>query len=192
MYVMTTDQRQSRRDVDRVPDAVAALADIPTIRPFDRTAGDEFQAVFDSPEAVTDAIVVLAELGRWSIGIGIGDVETPLPAQTRAGRGAAFERARIAVNEAKRTPHPVAVVGPDSDASTSAQTAARLLVLLIGERSEAGRAAVREMRQHQTQAEAAATLGVTPQAMSQRLRAANWYLEEDTRMLATQMLAAAR
>ncbi|ORM24122.1 hypothetical protein [Williamsia sp. 1135] len=192
MFVMTTDQRQSRRDVDRVPEAVAALSAIPTIRSFDRTAGDEFQAVFDSPGALTDAIVILAELGPWSIGIGIGDVERPLPTQTRAGRGAAFERARIAVTDAKRAPHPVAVVGADPETASSAQTAARLLVLLVGERSEAGRAAVREMRRERTQSEAAATLGVTPQAMSQRLRAANWYLEEDTRMLVTRLLADAR
>lgn len=192
MFVMTTDQRNSRRDVDRVPEAVDALAAIPTIRSFDRTAGDEFQAVFDSPEAVTNAVVILAELGPWSIGIGIGEVERPLPTQTRAGRGAAFERARIAVTEAKRTPHPVAVIGSDPDTSTSAQTAARLLVLLVGERSDAGRAAVHEMRRERTQSEAAATLGVTPQAMSQRLRTANWYLEEDTKMLVTRLLAMAR
>lgn len=192
MFVMTTDQRQSRRDVDRVPQAMEALSAVTTIRPFDRTAGDEFQAVFDSPDAVTDAIAILAELGSWSIGIGIGEVEEPLPAQTRAGRGIAFERARIAVTDAKRTPHPIAVVGPDPEVSSSAQTAARLLVLLVGDRSEAGRSAVREMRRERTQSEAAATLGVTPQAMSQRLRTANWYLEEDTRMLVTRLLADAR
>ncbi|MBA4020806.1 MAG: hypothetical protein C0482_00420 [Gordonia sp.] len=192
MYVMTTDQQQSRRNIDRLPEAFDALSHVPTIRSFDRTAGDEFQAVLDSAEAVTAAVIILAELGHWSIGIGIGDVERPLPDQTRAGRGTAFERARTAVTEAKRIPHPVAVVGTDPDTVSAAQTAQRLLALVVGERSEAGHAAVREMRRHRTQSEAAATLGVTPQAMSQRLRAANWYLEEDTRMLATRLLAAAR
>ncbi|PYE20965.1 hypothetical protein DFR67_101357 [Williamsia limnetica] len=192
MFVMTIDQQHSRRDSDRVPDAFAALTGVRTLRTFDRTAGDEFQAVLESAAAVIDVVAILIELGNWSIGIGIGEVDMPLPEQTRAGRGTAFERARTAVTTAKRNPQPVAVVGPDQDTSVAAQTAARLLALIIGERSEAGHAAVREMRRTRTQSEAAATLGVTPQAMSQRLRAANWHLEEDTRMLATRLLAAAR
>ncbi|GAC68725.1 hypothetical protein [Gordonia soli] len=191
MYVMTTDQQRSRREPDRVPGAIEALSGIHTVRTFDRTAGDEFQAVLDDVDDVISAVVILAELGGWSIGIGIGDVEQPLPAQTRAGRGQAFERARVAVTDAKRAPYPVSVVGSDDDATTAARTAVRLLYLVVSERSPAGRAAVAQMRRDGTQSEAAARLGITPQAMSQRLRTANWHLEEDTRMLAADLLRSA-
>jgi hypothetical protein len=191
MFVLTIDQQHSRRDVDRVPDALNALADIPIIRPFDRTAGDEFQAVLDDPGAITDSVIVLAETGGWSVGVGIGDVELPLPPTTRAGRGPAFERARDAVNAAKTSHYRVAVAGPDAVTSAHAQTALRLLARTVAGRSDAGRAATGLMRQGLTQSVAAATLGITPQALSQRLRAADWYIEEETRVLAIHLLEAA-
>src|SRR5690606_39564507 len=54
---------------------------------------------------------------RWSIGVGVGPVETPLPEQTRAGRGPAFEHARIAVERAKNAPGQVAAEGDDTEAT---------------------------------------------------------------------------
>ncbi|WP_028463513.1 transcriptional regulator [Nocardia sp. 348MFTsu5.1] len=191
MYVLTIDQRRSRSEPDRVPEALAALAGVTTIRPFDRTAGDELQAVLDDPEAVTEAVGILASDGHWSIGVGIGDVELPLPEQTRAGRGQAFERAREAVNSAKTTRYHVSVVGSGGAADGHAQTALRLLVRTATGRSAAGQEAIREMRLGHSQSEAAATLGITPQAISQRLQAADWHIEEDTRVLATHLLEVA-
>ncbi|MFJ6098617.1 hypothetical protein [Williamsia muralis] len=191
MYVVTIDQRHSRREADRVPHALQSLTHIPVIRPFDRTAGDEFQAVLDDPAAVIDTVLTLAEEGGWSIGVGIGTVELPLPSITRAGRGLAFERARDAVNAAKTNPYSVAVVGPDPMPCTYAQTGLRLLVRTVAGRSDAGHAAARQMRSGQTQSVAAATLGITPQALSQRLRAADWYIEEETRLLAIHLLQSA-
>ena len=191
MYVLTIDQRRSRSEPDRVPAALTALAAIPTVRPFDRTAGDELQAVLDDPAAVTDAVTILATDGHWSIGVGIGKVELPLPVQTRAGRGQAFERAREAVTSAKNTRYRVSVVGSGTAADGHAQTALRLLVRTAAGRSSAGQEAVRQMRLGLSQSEAAATLGITPQAMSQRLQAADWHIEEDTRVLATHLLEVA-
>jgi hypothetical protein len=191
MYVVTIDQRHSRREPDRVPTALRSLAHITVVRPFDRTAGDEFQAVLDDPEAVTDTVITLAEEGGWSVGIGIGAVEMPLPPTTRAGRGPAFERARDAVNAAKTNAYRVAVAGPDPLACAHAQTGLRLLVRTIAGRSDAGHAAVHQMRSGRTQSVAAATLGITPQALSQRLRAADWYIEEETRLLAIHLLKSA-
>ena len=49
--VLTVDQRNSRTSDDRVPATLAALARLPTLRPFQRTAGDEFQGVLDDPAA---------------------------------------------------------------------------------------------------------------------------------------------
>ena len=192
MYVLTVDQRRSRREPDRVPAALTALADVPTVRPFDRTAGDEFQAVLDDPAAVAEAVTILADDGHWSIGVGIGSVEQPLPEQTRAGRGQAFERARDAVTSAKNTRYHVSVVGSGTAADGHAQTALRLLVRTAAGRSVAGQEAVRQMRLGRSQSEAAVTLGISPQAMSQRLQAADWHIEEDTRVLATHLLEVAR
>ncbi len=79
MYVLTVDQRGSRRDVDRVADLLDELRDAPMLRKFERTAGDEVQAVSDDPGTVVDLALALLDRNHWSIGIGIGPVETPLP-----------------------------------------------------------------------------------------------------------------
>ena len=189
MFVMTVDQRRSRRDIDRVGAVLDLLSGAITVRRFERTAGDEIQGVLDRPAEVTRLIAELIRTGHWSVGVGTGPVDTPLPRTTRAGRGPAFEYAREAVDAAKRSRVPVAVRGPDGDPCHHAQTAARLLGDLVLGRSAPGADAVDAMRAAPSQSEAAATLGISPQAMSQRLRSARWDIDVDTRDLVTAMLA---
>ena len=191
MIVMTIDQRRSRRDIDRVDDLLGQLAQAEVVRPFERTAGDEVQGVLADAATVVDLAVRVATDGHWSIGIGIGAVETPLPRTTRAGRGEAFELARDAVEAAKGEPIPVAVRGAAIPVVAHAQTALRLLVDLCQSRSPAGAEAVAAMQSPMTQSEAAAFLGVSPQAISQRLRTARWELERPARELAVDLLAQA-
>ncbi|QRY64107.1 hypothetical protein JVX90_07975 [Gordonia sp. PDNC005] len=186
MFVMTIDQRSSRSDRDRVPDLLADYADASTVRPFDRTAGDEVQAVFDDPSALVPIALDLAASGHWTVGIGVGDVDLPLPDTTRAGRGPAFEAARDAVEAAKRDRRRLRVVG-GSTWSQHAQSAAALLLDTMTSRSEAGREAVALMRTGLTQQQAATTLNITPQAMSSRLQAASW----DTQLPGEALVAAA-
>ena len=101
--VFTVDQRGSSKEAatDRVPATLAALADVGMLRPFERTAGDEFQGVLDDPSALATLAERLLREDTWNIGIGIGEVEEPLPESTRAGRGTAYQRARDAVTGAK-------------------------------------------------------------------------------------------
>src|SRR4051812_16375621 len=115
-YVLTIDQRHSRRSPDRVAGALAALAEAVTpLRAFERTAGDEFQGVLADPADVVDVVLRLVRAGDWSIGLGVGPVEEPLPRSTREGRGAAFILARAAVDAAKRRPQGIAVRGSEPD-----------------------------------------------------------------------------
>ncbi|GAB2648555.1 hypothetical protein ABI214_02495 [Prescottella soli] len=191
MYVLTVDQRGSRRDIDRVAPLLADLAQRPLLRPFERTAGDEVQAVADDPAIVVDLALELVRRGHWSVGIGAGAVEEPLPAQTRAGRGPAFEAARVAVDRAKKAPAAVAVEADDPDAALDADTALSLIALLVARRSPQGQAAVDLMERGLTQAEAAAELGISKQAVSQRLSAAGWQAEVAGRRLAARLLGRA-
>uniref|UniRef100_UPI001EE07EEA SatD family protein n=1 Tax=Rhodococcus zopfii TaxID=43772 RepID=UPI001EE07EEA len=131
MFVLTVDQRGSRRDVDRVAALLDELRDADLLRPFERTAGDEVQAVADDAETVVDLALDLVRRGHWSVGIGVGSVETPLPEQTRAGRGPAFEHARTAVERAKNAPGNLAVEGTDSAAAADADAALTLLATLV-------------------------------------------------------------
>ncbi|MFD6060667.1 MULTISPECIES: hypothetical protein [Rhodococcus] len=188
MFVLTVDQRGSRRDVDRVAQLLTEFANRDLVRPFQRTAGDEVQAVVADPATVVDLALDLVGREHWSIGIGAGPVEEPLPAETRAGRGPAFESARVAVERAKSAPGRVAVEGSDPDGATDADTALTLVAVLVARRTEEGREAVEQMRHGTTQTEAARALGISKQAVSQRLSTAGWHVETAGRRLAERLL----
>lgn len=188
---MTIDQRGSRRDIDRVEHLLAATSNAALVRPFERTAGDEVQAVADDAATVARLAVDVAVDGHWSVGIGFGRVELPLPESTRAGRGPAFEHARDAVDVAKNRRIPIAVRGADPLWGRHAQTAARMLADVIARRSAAGTQAVDLMRTGITQTQAAERLGITPQAMSQRLRAAAWDIDDAAYALVADLLRTA-
>ena len=187
MFVMTVDQRGSRRDHDRVEELLRATATTALVRGFERTAGDEVQAVLDDADRVVRSTLELVRDGHWSVGIGIGGVAEPLPVSTRAGRGPAFERARTAVERAKSAPTHLAVVGAGAGAA-DAQAVLDLVALLVQRRSEPGWAAVELASAGRTQSEIAAALGVTKQAVSQRLRATGWQAERAGRAVAATLL----
>lgn len=194
---MTVDQRGSRTDFDRVDQLVAGLRGVPVLRGFERTAGDEVQAVLDDPDVVVGVVLDLVRRRCWSVGVGIGPVQQPLPASTRAGRGPVFEHARTAVERAKGSVTHLAVVGPgdpsarDAQAVPDAQAVLDLLAVLVRRRSPQGWAAVDLATAGRTQAEVAEQLGVTKQAVSQRLRAAGWQHELAGRRAAAGLLARA-
>ncbi|WP_454855896.1 hypothetical protein [Promicromonospora soli] len=123
MIVLTIDQRGSTYAADRVPEILAELAHLTRDRaglvvPFERTVGDEVQGILEAGRAGAELAVDLAlHLLRdqgWSIGIGVGQVDGPLPAVSREARGFAFYRARDAVERAKTRSKgtSVAVEGP--------------------------------------------------------------------------------
>lgn len=191
MFVLTVDQRRSRRDVDRVPELLTQLAFASTVRAFERTAGDEAQAVFDDPRSVVSVALGLVRSAHWSIGIGIGPVAHPLPASTRAGRGPAFEHARSAVEQAKAASTHLAVAGPELAAATAAATVFDLVALLVQRRSSRGWQAVELLAAGHSQGSAADVLKISKQAVSQRLRATAWQQEQAGRALAAVLLTRA-
>ena len=113
--VLTVDQRSSRATTDRVPAALAGFEGVDLLRGFERTAGDEFQGVLDDPVALARVLETLLRDGGWNIGVGIGDVDLPLPQSTRAGRGPAYLFAREAVTAAKSSPWHLRVRGEHPD-----------------------------------------------------------------------------
>jgi hypothetical protein len=170
---------------------LAGLQAIPATRPFERTAGDEIQGVFDDPEAATRAVLYLVRDGHWSVGIGIGPVELPLPASTRAGRGLAFELAREAVETAKRSPQHVAVRAVDARAGEDLGALLGLVAAIAGARTPQAWEAIDLVESGVTQAEVAAKLAISPQAVSQRLSAAHWREERAARPTLVRLLSRA-
>lgn len=172
MFVLTIDQRDSRTSDDAVPGVLEALDAIGTVVPFARTIGDEVQGVLDDPAAVAEAVRRIAVASGWHIGIGIGDVEQPLPTATTEARGQAFYAARQAVESAKSAPAHLVVRAGDEDGQQSlAEAALRLLVNTLGELRTQSRGYVNHRLDHPdaTQAEIAALFGVSQQAVSRVL-----------------------
>jgi hypothetical protein len=191
-FVLTVDQRASRRGPDRVPEVLGSLNEtVPTVRPFERTAGDEFQGVIEGPDEVVDVVLRLVRSGGWSIGVGAGSVQTPLPPSTRAGTGQAFLCARRAVDAAKQRPARLAVRGAVPVDAGDAQAVLTALAVLVDRRSDQAWEAIALVEGGRTQAEAATELGITRQAVGQRLAAGLWELERELRPTAGRLLARA-
>jgi hypothetical protein len=191
-YVLTVDQRASRRGPDRVEDVLGRLnAGVRAVLSFERTAGDEFQGVLDDPATVVDVVVQLVRLGGWSIGVGAGPVQTPLPESTRAATGTAFLCARRAVDAAKQRPARLAVRGAVPPEAGDAQAVLTALAVLVERRSEPAWEAIELVEAGRTQAQAAAELGISRQAVGQRLAAGNWELERELKPTAARLLARA-
>lgn len=195
MFAITADQIDSRHGPDLAESALGLLARVGGSRlalPADRTAGDEVQAITDDPHAALELILELARTERWSIGIGIGAVRTPLPADTRAATGPALIAAREAVDSAKKRPSRAAVAGAGirPDAATL-QATLELLLHLRERRSPEGWELYDLVESGLTQAEAAGALGITPQAASKRAIAAGLRLDSAARAALTALLSLA-
>ncbi len=177
--VITADQRNSRHSDDRVPIALdalaAALGDRLTL-PFERTAGDEIQALTRDAAAVVTAVLTLTRLSAWHIGLGLGPVELPLPESTREARGPGYLAARTAVDEARNAPANLRLVaagtvGTDPYGETVVRRAEAALVMvraLVSRRTAEGWEIMDVLDETGSGKLAAERLGISPSAVSQR------------------------
>lgn len=179
MYVITSDQRDSRTTADLVPAALAAVgrhARPGVSLPPERTAGDEVQVAVADADSLLAIVLDLTRTGRWSVGVGVGEVESPLPESVRAARGDAFVNARDAVDRAKKASTRVAITA--SDGGADAEALVRLLVELRDRRTTEGWEVYDLLAEGMTQREAAAQLGITEGAVSLRVKSAGLRTEE--------------
>ncbi|WP_074015394.1 hypothetical protein [Actinomyces polynesiensis] len=199
MFAITVDQRRSRHGRDLVPEALRALGRaVPgPVLPFERTVGDEIQALLATGSDVVEACRCLLRNQDWHVGIGIGPVELPLPGSTREARGEAFIEAREAVEEAKSLTPSLRVLGAGTtpDRVGDADVVLRLLASVWTRRTAAGWDAVDAVEATRDEdgprlplREVAARLDITQQALSQRLRTASWQLEVEALPLAARLL----
>ena len=190
--VLTVDQRSSRRGRDEVPallDRLGGATAPPPLRPFQRTAGDEVQAVLDDPEVTIDILGVILRAGGWSVGLGIGTVAEPLPQDARAGNGPAYVHAREAVTRAKSTPHRLGVVGADGYGAEQLETVLWLWAGILERRTTRGWEVHDALSTGLSFAEAGRRLGISQSAVSQRAQAAGLVDERRARRLAADLLA---
>jgi hypothetical protein len=186
------DQRRSRARPDLVGpwlDQMATDAALRFVLPFERTAGDEVEALVGEAHTLAAVALQALEVSEWWVGIGIGDVESPLPSSVRASRGPAFLLAREALVEAKRgRVGGVRVLAMNRDPS-SLEAALLLMKTLFDRRARTPKArAVAELRTSGlNQARIAALLGTSTQNISRHLRSARWMEERAGRRLVLEL-----
>ncbi|MCW2772121.1 MAG: hypothetical protein JWN91_447 [Nocardioides sp.] len=185
-FVLTVDQRGSRRDVDRIPETLAALDGVPMLLPFERTVGDEFQGVLDEPESLPRVVELLLREDAWNIGIGVGAIERPLPSHARAGRGPAYLLARDAVTAAKSSPWHLRVVG-DHPAARALETTLWLWATVLARRTPRGWEVADLVAEGLSYGDAGERLGISQSAVSQRAQAAGIIEARRARELVTDL-----
>lgn len=187
MFVVIADQIGSRTDRDRVADLLHRLdarAGDRLALPAERTAGDELQALTADPAAALDIVLECLRGKHFRAGLGIGDVAGELPASIREASGPAFIAGRRAVQKAARTSIHFAAAGADTAAADAADDVDALIALLLTGRARWSAQSWELydlLEQGLTQAAAAERLGITPQAVSKRARAAALAIDAEAR-----------
>jgi len=175
MFIITADQVDSRHLDDVAGPTMRLLNERYGHRlalPVDRNAGDEIQALVSDAGTAMGIITDLTRNGEWSVGCGVGGVRTPLPEHTREASGAGFVAARAAVERAKSAPLRFALSGEFPTEAPLAEALIELLLLIRSRRTPEGWELFDLIAGGLTQAAAAKALGISPQAASQRARAA--------------------
>ncbi|AIG64116.1 DNA-binding protein [Corynebacterium atypicum] len=173
---------RSRRRADYVGRAAAALATLPDVGEFERIGIEDIRAPVGTPESLCDVAMALLSDASWALGLGIA-----------AEPAAASAAATAALGSAGRPGTVRARVIPDATSQAGDNIAAVFLLLgqVLAKRSYEGREATSLMRSGISQIEAAHELGITKQAISQRLFAAGWAAENAGCRLAVNLIAAA-
>ena len=192
MFVITADQIDSRNDHDRAREMMERLVtQNPSAfsLPPDQTAGDEIQLLVATAQPTLDAILALHRSGHWSVGLGIGTVRTPLPASTRQATGPAFIAAREAGLRAKKTEAHFALESAQTNtAAPGIEALVTLLLLLRQRRTPQGWEAADLFEGGLAQTDMADKLGISTGAVSQRLKAAQYRVEQAARPALVRLL----
>lgn len=174
---------RSTRRADHVRASAAALSRLDGVGEVSVTGIEELTATPDDAVAVTTLVLALLAAGDWAVGIGVSPDRAEGAAVAAAGgalgRGGRAGRVRARI----RTDDPGGAELADDIGS-----AFTLLHHVISRRSPEGREATNLVRAGWTQVEAAAELGVSKQAINQRLQAAGWHAEEAGWSLAVHLL----
>jgi hypothetical protein len=138
---------------------------------WERTMGDELQALLERPRVLPFVIEAGIRHDAW-IGIGIGEIEER-GRNVLESTGTAFLHARQAVEDAKKVPWGCTAAGVTDWCSILDQSLA-LYGTLLRQRTLEGWEVVDLRDNRHSAIEVAASLAVTPQAVTKRLRAAQY------------------
>ncbi|GAA3516999.1 MarR family transcriptional regulator [Corynebacterium pilbarense] len=162
-----------------------ALSSLPGVAGFEVLGVEDIRSQVADAEAALNLIMALLSDGNWAIGLGIAD---------GTGRSAPSDAAATATTAVGTRAGQVRVIVDRQDATTEAADIAATFALMshvLHKRTYEGREATSLVRRGMNQNEAAATLGISKQAMSQRLQAAGWPAEQAGWQLALNLITRA-
>lgn len=161
-----------------------ALSSLPGVAGFEVLGVEDIRSKVADAEAALNLIMALLSDGNWAIGLGIADGSDSAPSDASATATAAVGtragQVRVIVDRQNAT----------TEAADIAATFA-LMAHVLHKRTYEGREATSLVRRGMNQNEAAATLGISKQAMSQRLQAAGWPAEQAGWQLALNLITRA-
>lgn len=183
---------RATRRAELVERSAAALSTLEGVGEFDFLGVEDICADVDTATAVCEVVMALLADGSWAISIGVS---------SSAAKKTATEGLKPAARPGQvyATVEPTVAAGTGSKAakekakknSANIVSAFALLSFVLGKRTAEGREATSLVRSGLNQNEAAEELGISKQAMSQRLQAAGWAAEGAGWQLAVNLIAAA-
>lgn len=162
-----------------------ALSSLPGVAGFEVLGVEDIRSTVADAEAALNLIMALLSDGNWAIGLGIAD---------GTGRSAPSDASTTATAAVGTRAGQVRVIVDRQNATTEAADIAATFALMshvLHKRTYEGREATSLVRRGMNQNEAAATLGISKQAMSQRLQAAGWPAEQAGWQLALNLITRA-
>lgn len=162
-----------------------ALSSLPGVEGFEVLGVEDIRSQVADAEAALNLIMALLSDGNWAIGLGIAD---------GTGSSAPSDASATATAAVGTRAGQVRVIVDRQNATTEAADIAATFALMshvLHKRTYEGREATSLVRRGMNQNEAAATLGISKQAMSQRLQAAGWPAEQAGWQLALNLITRA-
>ncbi len=192
LFVVTINQRDSREVGDLVPELLREFRFIDAVVPFQRSVGDELQGVVAGAATAVDVALKAIRHRRWHVGIGVGELLSPVPDRILDAEGYGLVYSRRAVNRAQKTGEriPLAVEGPDSEVAAEAEAVLRLLGQIVYTRTDAEWNVLDLLTPgaRGQQKLIAQELGITTQAVSKAVIRSHWVEEWATRPAAARLL----
>lgn len=172
-----------------------ALSTLDGAGEFELIGVEDIRAFITSPITTCDVVMALLAAGDWAIGIGV----------VPSADGTASEEDEASIEQAKKLAtdalRPTARIGTvkvriaglkrDNPAAFNISAAFALIGQVLSKRTLEGREATSLVRSGLNQNEAAQELGISKQAMSQRLQAAGWQAESAGWQLAVNLIEVA-
>ncbi|WP_297009451.1 DNA-binding protein [uncultured Corynebacterium sp.] len=197
---------RSRRRADYIRDVAEALAATSAVSDVRLYGAEGFAVVSPDADGATTVVLNLLQAGDFAVGVGaiIGGADAGLTDPGAAGGTGDFREQLFgaAARSFGRQHRPATVTtrvelpgpggarapGTPADVADDVTAAFTLLAHVLTRRTPEGREATALMRQGYLQTEAAEEVGISKQAMSQRLAAAGWQAEQAGWTLAVHML----